>query len=93
MAERCGVSVRTLQRHFHGKMGKSPKIWLAEQRQRKAMEFLTQGFSIKQTATELGYQYAAHFSRDFKKMFGYNPSEKKTQELHGHHKHLAQVDM
>jgi transcriptional regulator GlxA family with amidase domain len=37
LAKKCGVSVRTLERHFLKEMGKSPKAWLAETRQQLAV--------------------------------------------------------
>ena len=66
MADQCGVSLRTLERYFLKRMGRSPKVWLAEQRFRRATELLRGGCSIKETAMDIGYKYAHHFSRDFK---------------------------
>jgi transcriptional regulator GlxA family with amidase domain len=82
LAEKCSVAVRTLERHFHNQMGQSPKFWLVRQRQRKAIDFLAHGLSVKETARELGYKHAAHFSRDFKKAFGYNPHQARLAPEH-----------
>jgi transcriptional regulator GlxA family with amidase domain len=73
-AKLCGVSVRTLERHFFVEMGKTPKTWLVEQRQKQAMELLRNGCSVKETASQLGYQYAQHFSREFKWYWGRSPT-------------------
>jgi AraC-like DNA-binding protein len=54
-------------------MGVSPRVWLFEQRQRQALELLRDGSSVKETAIILGYKSPTHFSRDFKKHFGYSP--------------------
>jgi transcriptional regulator GlxA family with amidase domain len=65
LAEKCGVSVRTLERHFLCHIGQSPKAWLAEQRLHQAMELLREGSSVKETASTLGYKHANNFSRKF----------------------------
>jgi AraC-like DNA-binding protein len=73
LASFCKVSPRTLERHFRRSTGKSPKEWLAEQRQRQALELLRDGSSVKETASLLGYSHAHHFSREFKERWGYSP--------------------
>lgn len=74
LAEKCGVSVRTLHRHFLKKMGKNTKTWLAEQRQRNALELLCRGSSIKETASCLGYKHPSNFARKYKNHWGICPS-------------------
>lgn len=74
LAKQCGVSVRTLYRHFLKHMGKNTKTWLAEQRQRNAHELLCDGSSIKETATCLGYRQPNNFSRKYKDHWGECPS-------------------
>ena len=74
MAKQCGASTRTLERHFRKTMAMSPRVWLAQQRQLGAVEFLADGSSVKETASQLGYKYAHHFSRAFKKYWGCCPA-------------------
>jgi len=74
LAKKCGVSVRTLHRHFLKQLGKNTKAWLAEQRQRHALELLSAGSSIKETASCLGYRQPTNFTRKFKKYWGVCPS-------------------
>jgi transcriptional regulator GlxA family with amidase domain len=74
LAKKCGVSLRTLERHFLKEMGKCPQAWLSEQRQRRAIELLQDGSTVKETAGSLGYKYATHFSREFKEQWGHCPS-------------------
>ena len=74
MARHCGVSVRTLERHFSKHIGKSPRIWLFEQRQLKALKKLGEGLSVKQVASHLRYNHQTHFSRGFKRYWGSAPS-------------------
>jgi AraC-like DNA-binding protein len=65
LAEQSGVSVRTLERYILWKFGKCPRSCMAEQRQRKALQLLHNGASIKQAASSLAYQYPRDFSRRF----------------------------
>jgi transcriptional regulator GlxA family with amidase domain len=74
MAKLCGVSVRTLHRHFLKNMGKNTKTWLAEQRQRKAHELLGDGRSVKEAAGFLGYKWQKSLSRGYKRHWGICPS-------------------
>jgi transcriptional regulator GlxA family with amidase domain len=74
LAKKCDVSIRTMERHFLKNMGRTPKKWLSEQRQKQARELLADGASIKETAAELGYKHAHHFSRGFKRYWGISPS-------------------
>jgi AraC-like DNA-binding protein len=71
----CGVSVRALHRHFVKERGMNTKIWLAEQRQHKALDLLRDGLSIKETATALGYKEASSFTRRCKNQTGLCPSQ------------------
>jgi len=79
LAKMCGVSLRTLQRHFQAKIGTSPKIWLSEQRQCEARRLIVEGISVKETAWILGYRHAYNFSRGFKKQWGRSPTEPERQ--------------
>jgi transcriptional regulator GlxA family with amidase domain len=74
LAKKCSVSPRTLQRYFLKQMGKSPKDWLLEHRYRRAVELLTKGKSVKETAIHVGYGHSNSFSRQFKKYWGTQPT-------------------
>ncbi|MDR3457139.1 MAG: helix-turn-helix transcriptional regulator [Verrucomicrobiae bacterium] len=76
LANMCGVSVRSLHRHFLKQIGKNIKTWLAEQRQQTAIELLRDGSSIKETAACLGYKQQTNFTRQFKCQTGTCPSER-----------------
>jgi AraC-like DNA-binding protein len=78
LAKQCGVSVRTLHRHWVKQMGKNTKTWLAEQRQQHANELLCNGFSIKETAFYLGYKQQSNFTRKYKSHWGICPSLQTT---------------
>lgn len=75
LARNCGVSLRTLQRHFLKEMGKSPRLWLAEQRQLEAIKVLKKCSCVKEAASNLGYKHTHHFSRDFKAHWGHCPTQ------------------
>jgi AraC-like DNA-binding protein len=76
LAKKCGVSLRTLQRHFLKEMGKSPKAWLSEQRQGKAVKMFQAGLSVKETASNLDYKHPSHLTNAFKKQCGHCPTDK-----------------
>jgi transcriptional regulator GlxA family with amidase domain len=74
LARQCNVSIRTLQRYFTNNMCATPKTWLAKQRNQQAICLLRNGYSVKETATRLGYAHSTHFSRQFKKSMGAPPT-------------------
>jgi AraC-like DNA-binding protein len=80
LAKKCGVSVRTVERYFIKMMGKTPHVWLSEQRHRHANELLRNGRSIKETANRLGYKYPTNFTRNYKSCMGSCPT--KTVSCH-----------
>lgn len=75
LAHNCGISVRTLQRHFIKRFRISPREWLAVHRQLRAAELLRGGRSVKEAAFELCYNQPTNFARQFKKRSGTRPSE------------------
>jgi AraC-like DNA-binding protein len=75
LAKQCGVSLSTLHRYFVKHMGKNPKTWLAEQRQHNAVQLLSGGASIKETAACLGYKLPSNFTRKYKIFWGKCPSQ------------------
>jgi transcriptional regulator GlxA family with amidase domain len=74
LARSCGVSLRQLERYFTQQGNPSPKTWLDELRDKRAIELLKESFSIKEVAAVLGYRTAAHFSSNFKKRHGVSPA-------------------
>ena len=75
LAKKCGVSVRTLERHFLAHLGQTPKAWLLGQRQRLAFELLTDGSTVKEAAHRLQYKHASHLTNGFKKHWGHPPTK------------------
>ena len=74
LARRCGVSLRTLQRHFTKHYGITLSESLRRMRLSLAFARLQHGERIKCVAYDLGYKQLSHFSRDFKSFCGVPPS-------------------
>ena len=75
LAEQCRVSARTLERHIRKRFGFCPHGRLVQLRMQQAVKQLLEGFTVKETAFELGYKNPHHFSREFKNHFGHPPSQ------------------
>ncbi|MBI4324332.1 MAG: helix-turn-helix transcriptional regulator [Chloroflexi bacterium] len=74
LARLCKVSLRQLQRHFQEVFGLKLHGWLSELRQCDALRILEEEKTVKEVAFQLGYTFAQHFSRDFKRFHGLTPS-------------------
>jgi len=81
LAKKCGISVRTLERHFLNNMDACPKKWLIEQRQKRASELLCAGSTVKEASYQIGYRHASTFSREYKKHCGSFPTEKHPSKV------------
>jgi transcriptional regulator GlxA family with amidase domain len=77
LAERLGLSRRTLERVFRRCVGVSPKWVLTRQRLQEAAERLAKGEALDcgRLALELGYFDQAHFIKDFRAFVGRSPVE------------------
>ena len=70
------VSRRTLHRVIVDRLGCVPTELIAVVRMREAERLLTiEGRLVKQVADDLGFVSVPHFSRSFKRFYGYAPSE------------------
>ena len=76
LAQKCGVSINTLQRHFLRTTGLPVKKWLLNRKMECAVQLLMyKGRSIKETADQLGFADRYHFSKVFKQYFGMSPGK------------------
>ena len=73
LAEMCGLSLRTVQRHFKTHYKTTLSDWIRCFRLQLAYDRLRLGEPIKCVAYDLGYKQLSHFSRDFKKVYGCAP--------------------
>ena len=71
-------SLSTFKRDFKQHFGESPGKWILKRRVHHAAHLLNNTHSsITQIAYESGFEDTSHFSRAFKKVMGYSPSEYK----------------
>jgi|ERR1017187_7197612 transcriptional regulator GlxA family with amidase domain len=75
LAKKCKVSLRTLERFFLKKFGKTPKRWILEQRQIRAAKRIEEGRWPKEVAADTGYNSHTQFSHEFKSYWGVAPGE------------------
>ncbi|MEO3929059.1 helix-turn-helix domain-containing protein [Micromonosporaceae bacterium B7E4] len=76
LAAHLGIGVRAVQRLFAEYVGIGPKWVIRRYRLREVTERLARGEPVDWAAlaAELGYADQAHFTRDFRKMFGESPT-------------------
>lgn len=74
LASLCTVSLRTLQRHFSSRYGKTLSEWLRDVRISHAYDRIKAGEAIKAVSYDLGFKQPSHFSRVFKQVHGVAPS-------------------
>ena len=76
LAEKAFISDVYFRKIFKQKFGVSPKQFILMQRVEKAKELLRDEHqSVSAIAEAVGYASVYHFSRSFKKITGYSPSE------------------
>ena len=81
LASICGVSLRTVQRHFRANYQLSVREWLNSVRLELARRRLNEGGRVKEVAYELGFKQISSFSRAFKERYGIPPSSMYGPEL------------
>jgi len=82
LASLVNMSPSAFHRSFQDVTSSSPVQYIKKIRLNKARELLLdQGVRVGEAATDVGYESAAQFSREFKRYFGNSPSEyiKKNQ--------------
>ena len=74
LAKEIRTSPRQLQRYFVRRFGVSPREWLREMQMIEARQLLASDHQVKDTAQQVGFRNATHFSRAFKRENGINPA-------------------
>lgn len=84
LADRVGLSVRTLERRFAAATGSSPYGYLRTIRMQKAKSLLSRSAKpLKVIAAEVGYEDDSSFSQAFKKYIGLPPGQyRKKYRVH-----------
>jgi AraC-like DNA-binding protein len=71
-----GRSISTFSRDFKRQFGTPPKRWLIDKRLDKAKRILLEdGYTVTQTALEVGYENLSHFIKAFHKKHGVSPKQ------------------
>ena len=93
VAERHGVTARTLQRWFTHYVGVSPKWVLARYRMHDAVADLDRGWAgtLTDLAVRYGWYDQAHFTRDFTALVGVTPGQYRDRVLATDAGHPASV--
>lgn len=82
LADKLGMSERSLRRNFRKRLGISPHQYVIDLRIRAARDLLTQGDApLKEIARQLGYSDVFYFGRQFKAQVGVSPAQfRKSRE-------------
>ena len=73
MASMLSISERHLQRLFRQQFADTPSRWLAGLQCRLARQLISQGYSTKAAAAEMGFSSGSHMCHQFKRFFGSSP--------------------
>lgn len=75
VAQHCGVSRERVHRVVTQRLGLSPRDYLRAVRLHRARQRLLEGEPIAAVAVECGFADQAHFTRWFRRSFGYTPGD------------------
>ncbi|MCD1634966.1 AraC family transcriptional regulator [Martelella mediterranea] len=73
LARELGVHKSHLVRTFSSAVGMAPQTYMRQVRVAKAREFMTEGVPLSEVALMLDFSDQAHFTREFKKVYGMPP--------------------
>ena len=75
LAQRCGVSRERIHRVLRQWLGMAPADYLRAVRLHRARQLVLDGVPVAQVAAECGFADQAHFTRWFRRSFGYTPGD------------------
>lgn len=78
LAKEVGRSASFIAHHFENEFGQTPRQYILKRRMEEARIMLGNGKSVQDTAERLGFYDAFHFSKTFKRFFGYSPSHQSS---------------
>jgi len=71
-----GRSESTFRREFKNKFDITPRRWIIQRRMKKALDLLQRtDWEVGRIAGAVGYENTSHFINEFKKRYGYTPSQ------------------
>jgi AraC-like DNA-binding protein len=73
MAALCPVSLRQLQRFFAEVFDQTPREWARKLRCRMARQLVSEGWSNRAVAEELGFGNESHLCHEFKRFYNVPP--------------------
>jgi AraC-like DNA-binding protein len=74
LAHRVGMSVTSMHRHFRSSTGTTPSTYYKRLRLHEARRLaVVQMLNVTEASGSVGYASVAHFSRDYKQLFGEPP--------------------
>lgn len=73
LARKMGVHKSHLVRSFSNALAMAPQTYMRQVRVAKAREFMTEGVPLSEVALMLDFSDQAHFTREFKKVYGMPP--------------------
>ncbi len=79
LVEHFGMSRTTLFNKVKSATGQSPLDFVRQVKLKLAAEMLRKGYSVSEAAYEIGYSDVKYFSKLYRQIFGYNPSEEKKE--------------
>ncbi len=81
LSELCNLSPNHFHRIFTRTLHITPINYTTQLRMNRALTLISQRLSIKEISYELGYCNNAHFSRSFKRYYGFPPGIMRSNEL------------
>lgn len=75
LAHQVGTNDTYLKRHFKEVFGTTVYGFLQDAKMDMAKKKLQEGHNVSETAFIMGYKHAGHFTRAFKKHFGFSPNQ------------------
>ncbi len=81
LAREMNISKYHFLRVFKNSLGITPHNYIIMQRLHKATKKILEGSSISQASIEVGFNDQSHFSRYFKKIYGYTPKTMKSDSI------------
>ena len=75
LARNCSLSKYHFLRVFKKELGLTPHSFIINERINRANILLQKGVSISEASLQVGFSDQSHFTRNFKKYFGYTPNK------------------